>query len=89
MTHLRSNWHFVFEDKMSKPVSGSVALGDKIIPLNLLRAVIFYPTKNQNHQTVTFSHRHFEEIATTMLIELRDPQNATATHLSSVMGKYS
>ena len=41
---------FVFEDKMSKPVSGSVALGDKVSPFDLLRAELFYPTKNHIQQ---------------------------------------
>ena len=56
---------FVFEDKMSKPVSGSVALGNKVIPFDLLWAELFYPTKNHNHQTATFCRRIAEEIATT------------------------
>ena len=65
---------FVFEDKMSKPVSVLVALGDKVIPFDLLRAELFYQTKNHNSQTATFCHRLVEEIATTMLIELRGPR---------------
>ena len=70
---------FVIEDKMSKPVCSSVALEDKVIPFDLLQAELFYSAKNHNHQTATFCHRLVDEIATTMLIELRDPHKATAT----------
>ena len=75
---------FVFEDKIRKPLSGSVVLGGKVIPFDLLWAELFCPTKNHNRQTATFCHRHAEEIATTMLIELRDPQKATATYTYQV-----
>ena len=73
-------------DKVKSIVRGG---RDKVIPFDLLKAELFYPTKNPNCQPATFCHRLAEEIATAMLIELRDPQKAAATYLSSAMGKYS
>ena len=65
----------VFEDKMSKLVSGVVQLQLRPkYPFNHLLAELFYPIKKKNHQTATFCHGLAEEIATTMLIELRDPR---------------
>jgi len=72
---------FKIQDKMCIPVSGLVAVDDKVIPFDHLPAELFYPTKIQNNQTVIFCCRLAEEIATTMLIELWDPQKATANYL--------
>jgi len=36
----------IFEEKLSNPVDGSTSVDNKVIPFDLLRAELFYPTSN-------------------------------------------
>ena len=80
---------YIFEEKLSNPIGGSTSVENKVIPFDLLRAELFYPTRMENRQTHQFCCRLAEEIASTILAELRDPRKATSQYLSSCMGKYS
>jgi hypothetical protein len=80
---------FLFEEKLMNPIGGSTSVDDKMIPFDLMRAELFYPTKMENRQTHQFCCRLTEEIASTILAELRDPRKATSQYLSRCVVKYS
>ena len=61
----------------------------KVLPYDLLRAELFYPQREENKAIDTMCARMAVELATTMLIELRDPHKATSDYLSSAKGEFS
>ena len=79
----------LFEEKQSNGVSGSRRKEDKVLPFDLLRAELFYPTRAENRQTHDMCCRLAVEIATTILMELRDLEKATHKYLTSAEGMYS
>jgi hypothetical protein len=79
---------YIFEEKLSYPV-GSHNKDDAQLPFDLLRAELFYPERVENRQTHGISCRLAQEIAITILTELRDPKKATSAYLSSIDGIYS
>ena len=50
---------------------------------------LFYPTRRENRQTHDICCRLAVEIATTILVELRDTEKATHKYLSSAKGVYT
>jgi hypothetical protein len=42
---------FMFTQKLSKRVNGSNLIEDKVLPFDVLRAELFYPTWSDIHQT--------------------------------------
>ena len=79
---------YIFEEKQSYPV-GSRNKDNAQLPFDLLRAELFYPECIENRQTRDISCRLAQEIAITILTELRDPSKATSSYLSSIGGIYS
>ena len=85
---------FMFEHKESPTIIKNESnLTDfnnsKVLPYDLLRAELFYPTREENIATQTVCINMAVEVAQTMLLELRDPKKATSDYLSSGKGKFS
>ena len=85
---------FMFEHKESPTIIKNESnLTDfnnsKVLPYDLLRAELFYPTREENIATQTVCTNMDVEVAQTMLVELRDPKKATSDYLSSGKGKFS
>ena len=75
----------MFEERESR-VPGSKK---KLIPLDLIRAELFYPKRKEICQTFKMSVKLAEEAAAVFLVEFRDPKKATSHYLSSINGQRS
>ena len=60
---------------------------DKVVPFDLLHAELFYPTRMQKCQTTHLPYKCLEEVASTILAELHDPQKVSSTYLSCQLRK--
>ena len=80
--------NYVFEDMTGVTNGGSRNAEDKVIVMDLLRAELFFPTRSYIRETHNFSCMLAEEIASVVLVELRDPRKVTAGVLESVKGRY-
>ena len=60
-----------------------------VLPFDLLKAELFYPSRKENVATNETVQKMAVEMATCFLIELRDPKKATSDYLTSAEGKFS
>ena len=77
--------NYIFEEQQSYPV-GSRDKDDAMLPFDQLRAELFYPERKENRRTHDIACQLAENIAITILVELRDPKKATSHYLSSLDG---
>ena len=70
------------------PNCGSRNAEDKVIVADLLRAELFFPTRSYIRETRGFSCTFVEEIASVLLVELRDPRKVTAGVLERAKDRY-
>jgi len=63
--------------------------GSSVLPFDLLKAELFYPSRKENVATNETVQKMAVEMATCFLIELRDPKKATSDYLTSAEGKFS
>ena len=79
---------YMFEEKTSWLV-GSRAKDDKVMPWDMCRAAIFYPTRKDIVEAEDVSVSMSVQVAITMMRECRDETKATADYLSAINGKRS
>ena len=60
-----------------------------MIPFDMLKAELFYPTRKENVATTSTVQKMAVEMAECFLKELRDPKKATSDYLTSAEGKFS
>ena len=63
--------------------------GSQVIPLDILKAELFYPKRTENIETDDMVKKMAVEVASCLLIELRDPKKITSSYLSSSDGEFS
>ena len=80
---------YMFEQKQGNSVSGCVSHEDKVLPLDVLRAALFAPTRMDIRQTTRHCTRFAEISACVFRIEFRDTSKCTSKYLSAIKGKYS
>ena len=85
---LREYLDFMFNEKRSGLV-GSCTKEDRILPWDLLKSELFYPTRKDVLQTNSFCPDLASEAACIFRIEFRDETKATAKYLSSIDGPKS
>jgi hypothetical protein len=78
---------FMFEEKLSRAIGGKDE--DKVLPWDLLRAAVFYPSRVDIMETDDLTSQLGNIAAMTMLAEFRDTSKATHNYLSSMFGKSS
>ena len=63
--------------------------GSRVLPFDKLKVEIFYPERTENIATKDLANNMAVEMASCLLIELRDEKKATSDYLSSGEGKFS
>ena len=76
---------FMFTEKRSNPLC-SRSKDDKVLPYDLLRAMMFFPTRVDIRQSQDQSCRLAEVAACRFVVEFRDESKATAAYLNSIGG---
>ena len=62
---------FIFRKKLSKQIDSSNNVDYKVLPYDVLRAELFYPTRSDIRQTESLVHQLAEVAATAFLVEFR------------------
>merc|ERR1712086_306158 len=76
----------IFEEKRSRPI-GSMLDNDKVLPYDLLRAQLFYPTRVDIRQSHDPACRLGEVAAHRFVAEFGNAGKATVAYCSSIGGK--
>ena len=79
---------YMFEEKRSPRVVDS-KLVEKVLPWEMLRSELFYPTRLDIVESTSYSAELASEAATIFRKEFRDETKATAKYLSSIRGSRS
>ena len=60
-----------------------------MIPIDVLRAELFYPARDENKETTDMVKRMAAEVSDCIIAELQDPTKVTSNYLSSADGEFS
>ena len=63
--------------------------GSQVISMDLLKAELFFPQRDENKETGDVVERMAVEVADCMMTELEDPKKVTSNYLSSAGGEFS
>ena len=79
---------YLFEEKQKPTINNNQSnlpdfIDSKVLPFDLLRAELFYPSRDENKATDTLCTTMAVVMAKAILVELRDTSKATHEHLSS------
>ena len=69
--------------------TGEAQDGSRVIPMNVLKAELFFLQRNKNKETGDMVKRMAVEVADCILTELRDPKKVTSNYLSLSDGEFS
>ena len=69
--------------------TGTAQDGSQVIPMDLLKAELFYPQREENIATEATVKKMAIEVSDCLLTELRDPKKVTSNYLSSADGEFS
>ena len=79
---------YMFEERTSSRVVNS-KLVEKVLPWDMLRSELFYPTRLDIVESTNYSVELASEAASIFCIEFRDEKKATAKYLSAIGGSKS
>ena len=63
--------------------------GSQVIPMDVLKAELFYPERDKNKATGDLVEQMAVDVADCILTKLRDPKKVTSNYLSSSDGEFS
>ena len=69
--------------------TGNAQDGLQVTPMDLLKAELFYPQREENIATEATVKKMAIEVSDCLLTELRDPKKVTSNYLSSADGEFS
>ena len=69
--------------------TGNAQDGSQVIPMDVLKAELFFPERDENKETGDMVKRMAVEVADTILTELQDPKKGTSNYLSLAGGEFS
>ena len=78
----------MFEHKKSNPI-GCYSEEDKVLPWDLLRSAVMFPTRRDILQSNTFTSELAVQAAVIFREEFRDKDKATSKYLSEIGGMKS
>ena len=69
--------------------TGHASDGSQVIPMDVLKAELFFPQRDENKETTETVKTMAVEVADCIVTELRDPKKVTSSYLSDLDGEFS